>query len=82
MNSARAKRITSKSPTYEREVIPHIIPGLLLGTLNIKMSDLIGTGSIVANLHVTSKKQALHELAKRAAELTAQPDWASNRHKI
>ncbi len=76
MNSARAKRITSKSPTYEREVTPHIIPGLLLGILNMEMTDLIGPGSIVANLHVTSKKQALQELAKRAAELTAQPEWA------
>ncbi len=76
MNSARAKRITSKSPTYEREVTPHIIPGLLLGILNMEMTDLIGPGSIVANLHVTSKKQALQELAKRAAELTAHPEQA------
>ncbi len=69
-------RITSKSPTCEREVTPHIIPGLLLGTLNIEMSDLIGPSSVVANLRVTSKKQALQELAKRAAELTTQPKRA------
>jgi len=40
------------------------------------MSDLIGPGSVVANLRVTSKKQALRELAKRAAELTTQPKRA------
>ncbi len=76
MNSAVAKRITSKSPTYEREITSHITPGLLLGTLNMEMTDLIDPGSVVANLRVTSKKQALQELAKRAAELTAQPEWA------
>jgi PTS system nitrogen regulatory IIA component len=37
------------------------------------MSDLIGPGGVVANLRVTSKNQALQELAKRAAELTGQP---------
>ncbi len=31
MNSAVAKRITSKSPTYERDITSHITPGLLLG---------------------------------------------------
>ncbi len=40
------------------------------------MTDLIGPGSVVTNLRVTSKKQALQELAKRAAELTAQPERA------
>ncbi len=40
----------------------------------MEMTDLIGSGSVVANLRVTSKKQALQELAKRAAELTAQPE--------
>ena len=76
MNSTGAKRITSKSPTYEREITSHITPGLLLGTLNMEMTGLIDPGSVVANLRVTSKKQALQELAKRAAELTAQPEWA------
>lgn len=38
------------------------------------ISDLINPESIVANLRVTSKKQALQELAKRAAELTGQPE--------
>ena len=38
------------------------------------ISDLINPENIVANLRVTSKKQALQELAKRAAELTGQPE--------
>ncbi len=76
MNSAGAKGITSKSPTYEREVTSHITSGLLLGILNMEMTSLIDPGSVVANLRVTSKKQALQELAKRAAELTAQPERA------
>ena len=73
MSSTGAKRITSKSPTYEREITSHIIPVLLLGALNMEMTDLIGPGSIVTKQRVTSKKQALQEMAKRAAELTAQP---------
>src|SRR5262249_14740025 len=32
------------------------------------IADLIGPGSIIANLRAASKKQALHELARRAAE--------------
>ncbi len=42
----------------------------------MKTTDLVSAGSIVTNLRITSKKQALQELAKRAAELTAQPEWA------
>jgi PTS system nitrogen regulatory IIA component len=42
----------------------------------MKMTDLIDPGSVFANLHVTSKKQALQELAQHAAELTAQPEPA------
>ncbi len=42
----------------------------------MEMTDLIGPGSVVANLRVTSKKQALRKLAKRAAEMTAQPERA------
>ena len=49
---------------------------MLLNTPNMEMTDLIDPGSAVANLRVTSKKQALQELAKLAAELTAQPEWA------
>jgi len=79
MDLAGAQRITSKSPTYEREITSHITPGLILGALNMEINGLIDPGSVVASLRVTSKKQALQELqelAKRAAELTAQPEWA------
>jgi len=38
--------------------------------------DLIQPEGVVAKLRVTSKKQALQELAKRAAELTGQPERA------
>ena len=40
----------------------------------MEIADLISHGSVVANLRVTSKKQALQELAKRASELTGQPE--------
>lgn len=40
------------------------------------ISDLILPESVVANLRVTSKKQALQELAKKAAEITGQPERA------
>ncbi len=40
------------------------------------VADLIGPGGVVANLRVTSKKQALQELAKRAAKITGQPERA------
>ncbi len=36
--------------------------------------ELLKTQCIVANLKVSSKKQALQELAKRAARLTGQPE--------
>ncbi len=49
---------------------------MLLGTPNMEMTDLIDPGSVVANLRVASKRQALKELAKYAAELTAQPEPA------
>ncbi len=49
---------------------------MLLGTPNMEITDLIDPGGVVANLRVTSKKQALQELAKRAAELTTQPERA------
>ena len=40
----------------------------------MEISDLIVPQGVVAKLHVTSKKQALQELAKRAADLTGQPE--------
>ncbi|HEY9539650.1 MAG TPA: PTS IIA-like nitrogen regulatory protein PtsN [Kiloniellaceae bacterium] len=40
------------------------------------ISDLIVPASVIPNLRVTSKKQALQELAKKAAELTGQPERA------
>lgn len=40
----------------------------------MEIADLIGPGAIVASLRVTSKKQALQELAKRAAQVTEQPE--------
>ena len=42
----------------------------------MEITELIGPGGVVANLRVTSKKQALQELAKRAAEITGQPERA------
>ncbi len=42
----------------------------------MEIDELIGPSAVVANLRVTSKKQALQELAKRAAELTGQPERA------
>lgn len=42
----------------------------------MEIADLIQPEGVVANLRVTSKKQALQELAKRAAELTSQPERA------
>ena len=42
----------------------------------MEITELIGSGGVVANLRVTSKKQALQELAKRAAEITGQAERA------
>jgi PTS system nitrogen regulatory IIA component len=42
----------------------------------MEIAELIGPGGVVANLRVTSKKQALQELAKRAAGLTGQSERA------
>ncbi len=42
----------------------------------MEIPELIGIGGVVANLRVTSKKQALQELAKRAAQLTGHPERA------
>ena len=42
----------------------------------MEIPELIGPDAIIANLRVTSKKQALQELAKRAAVVTQQPERA------
>jgi PTS system nitrogen regulatory IIA component len=39
----------------------------------MELAELIQPAGIIANLRVTSKKQGLQELSKRAAELTGQP---------
>ncbi len=36
----------------------------------MEINDLITTESVVANLHATSKKQAIQDLAKKAADIT------------
>jgi len=40
------------------------------------ISDLIKPEHVIARLRATSKKQALQDLAKRAAEITGQPERA------
>ena len=40
------------------------------------ISDLLRPGSVIANLRMNSKKQALQELARRAAGLTGLPERA------
>ncbi len=42
----------------------------------MEIDELIGPNAVVAKLRATSKKQALQKLAKRAAELTGQPERA------
>ena len=42
----------------------------------MEISDLITLESVEANLRVTSKKQALQELSKRAAEITGEHERA------
>lgn len=42
----------------------------------MEIADLISPRGVIANLRVTSKKQALQELSKRAAEITSQPERA------
>ncbi len=42
----------------------------------MEIADLISPGAVIANLRITSKKQALQELAKRGAELTGEPERA------
>ena len=38
------------------------------------ISDLVTPSAVIASLKATSKKQALQELARRAAELTGEPE--------
>jgi PTS system nitrogen regulatory IIA component len=40
------------------------------------IADLLTPASVIARLRATSKKQALQELARRAAEITEQPERA------
>ena len=40
----------------------------------MEINDLINAESVIANLHASSKKQALQDLAKRAAEVTGLDD--------
>ena len=40
----------------------------------MEITDLIHPEGVVANLRVTSKKQALQELARRAADITGHPE--------
>jgi PTS system nitrogen regulatory IIA component len=42
----------------------------------MEIVDLITPQGVVANLRVTSKKQALQDLARRAADITGQPERA------
>jgi PTS system nitrogen regulatory IIA component len=42
----------------------------------MEIDELIGPNAVVAKLRATSKKQALQKLAKRAAEITGQPERA------
>ena len=42
----------------------------------MEIAEMISPSGVIPNLRVTSKKQALQELAKKAAELTGQPERA------
>ena len=42
----------------------------------MEISDLVVPESVIANLRVTSKKQALQDMAKKAAEVTGQHERA------
>ncbi len=42
----------------------------------MNLAEIISTRGVIANLRVSSKKQALQELAKRAAEITGEPERA------
>jgi PTS system nitrogen regulatory IIA component len=40
----------------------------------MEINDLVSPEGVLPNLRVTSKKQALQDLARRAAELSGQPE--------
>jgi len=42
----------------------------------MNLAEIISTRGVIANLRVSSKKQALQELAKRAADITGEPERA------
>ena len=42
----------------------------------MNLAEIISPRGVIANLRVSSKKQALQELAKRAAEITGEPERA------
>lgn len=42
----------------------------------MEIADLLSPKGVIANLRASSKKQALHDLAKRAAELSGQDERA------
>jgi len=42
----------------------------------MEINDLISSEQVIASLHATSKKQALQELARRAAEISGQHERA------
>ena len=42
----------------------------------MEIADLLTPESVIAKLRATSKKQALQELARRAAEITGQSERA------
>jgi nitrogen PTS system EIIA component len=42
----------------------------------MEIADLIDSRSVIANLHASSKKQALQELARKAAEITREAERA------
>ncbi len=42
----------------------------------MEINDLVSTSGVVSNLKVSSKKQAIQELARRVAEISGQPERA------
>ncbi|NQV99444.1 MAG: PTS IIA-like nitrogen regulatory protein PtsN [Rhodospirillales bacterium] len=42
----------------------------------MEINDLVSTNGVVSNLKASSKKQAIQELARRAAEISGQPERA------
>ena len=42
----------------------------------MEINDIVSTNGVVSNLKVSSKKQAIQELARRAADIAGQPERA------